>query len=330
MKKQFAVSVIGGLGLNIAFSSFITEYSDEADFSVITGYYDVFEANEKVKQVYKPNEVRDFTFDARDNNAEIINIRLYDMSDFIYKKLDYTQAWCKLLGLRYRKKSVKSILNPIPKYPYIEKQVQDVLNKLEQYEDFIIVQFTGGQSPLVQVPVEDREVDGKIQKVQAWDKVPYDYENEPLKRHYPTEKAQKFVELYHEKHPNTAIIAYQLPNEPKVQNDCVFSFVLPYLAYYELAKNEKCTGVVAIDSSLQHLVAGITKSVVLFAHTLPTHFGYEYNHNIIQKCRRDDILYFTALGPSGAKVTYIEPDALVKEVDEYLWGAQDVENSESV
>lgn len=34
------------------------------------------------------------------------------------------------------------------------------------------------------------------------------------------------------------------------------------------------------------------------------------NQNVIQKCRRDDILYFTQLGASGAKIDYIEPEKL--------------------
>ena len=37
------------------------------------------------------------------------------------------------------------------------------------------------------------------------------------------------------------------------------------------------------------------------------------------ECRRDDILYFTALGPSAAKVKYIEPTDLEIEVNEHLF-----------
>ena len=51
------------------------------------------------------------------------------------------------------------------------------------------MQFEGGQSPLVQVPVKE---DG----TRDWSKVPTNYENEPLKRHYPFEKAQEFIKLF--------------------------------------------------------------------------------------------------------------------------------------
>ena len=305
MRKLF-LNVQGGLGLNIACSSFITEYSDEADFYVCSPYYDVYIANNKVKAAYKPNEIRDFIFDAKSEDGEIVTIRLYDLSDFIYKRLDYTQAWCKLCGLEYRGKSVKSILDPLSKYPFLTKQVNDYLTKIRDYKDFIIVQFTGGQSPLVNVPDGD------------WSKVQYNYDNEPLKRHYPTEKAQEFCDLYHEKHPDTAIIVYGLPNEPSPRGDYIFKTTIPYLAYYELAKNERCKGTVSIDSSLQHLVAGVVKSVVIWGHSTPNNFGYDFNKNIVQKCRRDDILYFTQLGPSGAKIDYIEPKELLEEVEAYL------------
>ena len=177
-------------------------------------------------------------------------------------------------------------------------------------DDFVIMQFEGGQSPLIDAqPDENGNID--------WSKIPTNYENEPLKRHYPFEKAQQFIKLFKEKHPKTAVVMYQLPNEHKYEN--TVSVLVPYLTYYELAKSDRCKGTVSIDSSLQHLVAGQTKSVVIWGHSAPNSFGYEYNKNIIQKCNRDDILYFSALGASGARIDYIAPNDLLKEVDDYLF-----------
>ena len=191
------------------------------------------------------------------------------------------------------------------------------------FDDFVIMQFSGGQSPLVNVPIGERKKeDGTKEQFQDWSKVPYNYENEPLKRHYPIDLAKKFVELFQAAHPKTAVILYQLPNEPYSFNN-TFRFVLPYLTYYELAKLPECTGTVSIDSSLHHIIAGVTKSVVIWAHSLPLSFGYEYNKNVIQDCRRDDILYFSALGPSGAAVKYIKPEYLLKEVDDYLFNVKE-------
>lgn len=308
---NYFISVQGGTGLNVSLASFLTAIKPqhpEDKYFVTSPYYDLFEACEAVDGVYKPNEMRDFIFDAINmKNSKIINTRLYDLDKFIRKELNYSEAWAWLLGYHNFKDTeggtaVKSVLNPYKVYPQLKAQVETIQKAIAEkgYKDYAIMQFAGGQSPLVQVPNGD------------WSKVPYDYQNEPLKRHYPLDKAQKFVELYHQANPETAIILYQLPNEPKPEAPYIFVNVIPYLAYYELAKNAK--EVVTIDSSLQHLIAGLTKTTVIWGHTLPKNFGYSYNNNIIQDCRRDDILYFTALGPSGARIQYIEPEDLLNAI----------------
>lgn len=308
---NYFISVQGGTGLNVSLASFLTAIKPqhpEDKYFVTSPYYDLFEACEAVDGVYKPNEMRDFIFDAINmKNSKIINTRLYDLDKFIRKELNYSEAWAWLLGYHTFKDTeggtaVKSVLNPYKVYPQLKAQVETIQKAITEkgYKDYAIMQFCGSQSPLVQVPNGD------------WSKVPYDYQNEPLKRHYPLDKAQKFVELYHKANPETAIILYQLPNEPKPEAPYIFVNVMPYLAYYELAKNAK--EVVTIDSSLQHLIAGLTKTTVIWGHTLPDNFGYSYNNNIIQDCRRDDILYFTQLGPSGARIQYIEPEDLLNAI----------------
>jgi hypothetical protein len=320
--KEFYVNVAGGCGFNMAFCSWATEYKkehpNEVKFYVTSPYVDVFESCDAIDGVYKPNEIRDFIFDAKANDGTLVMQRLYDMDGFIKKELNYSEAWSDLLGLpRLEKPVVANFENAKVKFPNIIKQKSDILKAIDKFDDFIIVQFWGGQSPLVQVPVGQDE---KGNKFPDWRQVPYNYENEPLRRHYPIEKAHKFVELYMKEHPKTAIIQYSLPNEPMLQGDNVVHATVPYLCYYELAKDEKCKGIVSIDSSLPHLTAGITKAIVIWAHSTPEAFGYEYNHNIIQRCNRNDILYFSALGASAAKVDYIEPEELLKEVDDYLEG----------
>lgn len=334
MKKSFYVNVSGGLGLNIAFASFITavkeQYPDKYEFYVCSPYWDVFECCDAVDSVYKPQELKDLIFDAKANNGELILHRLYDMDGFVKKQLNYSEAWAKLMNIPWKddKKGTKAVsklnttkYNTKPQADNVMKQIKDA-----GFEDFVIMQFSGGQSPLVNVPVETRkDKNGKDVQVQAWDKVPYNYQDEPLKRHYPIESAKEFVEKFQKAHPKTAVVLYQLPNEPY---DFVntFRFILPYVAYYDMVKLPECVGTVSIDSSLQHLVAGVTRSVVIWAHSKPENFGYSYNKNIEQKCRTDDLLYFSALGPSGAKVSYISPDDLLKEVDGYLFGTKTEEN----
>ena len=316
---NYYISVQGGTGLNISLASFLTFVKPnhpEDKYFVTSPYYDIFEACSAVDGVYKPNEMRDFIFDAiHTKNSKIINTRLYDLDKFIRKELNYSEAWALLMGYKDfndtpEGTSVKSVLEPYKVYPQLKSQVETIQKVIKEkgFKNYAIMQFTGGQSPLTQAPNGD------------WSKVPYDYQNEPLKRHYPIDKAQKFVELYHNANPDTAIILYQLPNEPKPEAPYIFTNVMPYLAYYELAKSAK--EVVTIDSSLQHLVAGVCPTTVIWGHTinankkkiLKNNFGYSYNKNIVQPCRRDDILYFTALGSSWAKVQYIEPEELLRLV----------------
>ena len=315
--KNIYINSQGGLGFNLALSHIVKEFKQIYDkVCILSPYFDVFESNPYVDYVYKPNEIRDFIFDAKHDDAKLICERMYDTEDFIYKKLSYADAWRKSAGLEVRNNQdgsdTKSELDPLNKYPNLKDISEKILEDVKQSDkkNFVIMQFEGGQSPLVEVPVRE---DG----TRDWSRVPTNYENEPLKRHYPFEKAQEFIKLFQKSHPDTAIVMYHLPNEHKFED--TFCYEVPYLVYYVLAKNEMCLGTVSIDSSLQHLVAGVTKSVVIWGHSLPLSFGYNYNKNIVQRCNRDDILYFSALGPSGARIDYIEPKALLKEVNDYIF-----------
>lgn len=323
-KTSIYINSQGGTGFNLALAHVIPELKEKYDeVAVLSPYFDIFESCPYVDLVYKPNEIRDFIFDAKSKDAKLICERMYDSEEFIYKKVSYADAWRKAAGLKTKGNKdgsdTKTNLEPEKKYPYLGNQANEIVKTIKEkgYKDFVIMQFTGGQSPLVQVP-QSTDKDGKV--FADWNKVPYNYENEPLKRHYPIDLVNKFIELFRNAHPETAVILYQLPNEPAPEN--VFRFTVPYLAYHVLARKDECAGVVSIDSSLQHLVAGLTKTVVIWGHSLPLSFGYDYNKNILQDCRRDDILYFSALGPSGAAIRYIKPEDLLKEVDAFLFGEE--------
>lgn len=307
-KKRFYINVTGGLGYNLALARVITHYGDDYDFYIKSPYWDIFRACEKVKHVYKENEGRDFIFDAKRDGAIIVQHRLYDMSDFIYKKLNYTQAWCELLELPQVDPEgtegttlEKLDLQPARHFPITTTQVEAVINDITQkgYENFILVQFWGGQSP---IGTDFNQ--------------PYTFENEPLKRAYPVDRAQDFVNLIKKDNPKTAIIQYSLPNEPTLAG-CE-KYLYPYMTYYELSKLPQCKGAVTIDSSLAHLISGNCKVLTLWAHSHPETFGYAFNKNLLQNCDRSDILYFTELGPSGTRIDYIAPEDLVEEAIGYL------------
>ena len=324
MKKYAYVQINGGLGKNIAFSQLAKEIKETYDFlAVISPYTDIYESCPYIDYVYKQNEIKDFISDAKFNNAEIFIDRIYDSSDFIYKKISYADAYREMMHLNQKNNKngsdTKTELLPINKFPYLKNQQDEIIKAINEngFEDFIIVQFEGGQSPL-NLPPNDEN--GKPD----WSKLPTNYDNEPLKRHYPFEKAQEFVDKFRENNPKTAIIVYQLPNEHHYNG--TFQFTVPYLTYYELSKMNQCKGILCIDSSLHHLVAGAKKVMVIWGHSLPNSFGYEYQKNIIQNCNREDILYFSALGASGARIDYIEPTKLFKKFSDYINDIQEKEN----
>lgn len=306
---RYYINVRGGLGFNFALARVISLLGTQHEFFIKSPYWDVFKACPYVKHVYKAEEARDFLNDARNNpGARLIQTHLYDMQEFVYKQYNYTQAWMKLLGIEDFKDTDNgtglSILNlePFKYFPNLRDTYDAVLKQMEGHK-YLLVQFWGGQSPL-----------------DDYKNKPYSYENEPLKRAYPVEKAQAFVDAYKAAHPDVKIIQYSLPNEPKLEG--TERYEIPYLVYYELAKNADCVGAVTVDSSLAHIVTGLTKVVTLWGHSLPAHFGYSINKNIIQSCNRADILYFTEMGPSGAYIDYIEPQDLFEKVNIYLHSAE--------
>lgn len=298
---EYYINVSGGLGYNLSLLrvlNYLKQKKPEYKFSVCSPYWDIFASASCVDTYYKGEEFRDFIFDAKEKNAKIIVNRLYDDEDFIYKRVNYSQAWFKLLGVKETlpdediKGNGTSLTLNLDRifsvFPDVEKHKDKVLQELKG-KPFIMVQFWGGQSPLA------------VQQN-------YSYVTEPLHRAYPAELAQSFVNSFKETNPGIEIIQYTLPNEPHLKN-CL-TFEVPYIVYHLLSKEDTCRGFVSIDSSLQHLVSGNCPGIVLWGHTLPTSFGYTMNQNVIQKCRRDDILYFTQLGASGAKIDYIEPEKL--------------------
>lgn len=322
MSKSIYINIGMGLGGNISLTYITKELHEVYDeVAVCSPYWDVFACDPYVDLVYKPNEMKDFVMDAKSKNAYIMNQRLYDMSEFIYKKISYSDAWRKLCGLKVKGDKDGSTgehtLNVMAKFPALKGTVDGLLNTIYSngFENFILLQHTGSQSPLVNVPVGK---DGKPD----WSKVPYNNEQEPLQRHIPEQIIQEFINKMAVEHPKTAIILYSLPNENHLDGNNIVKATMPYLAYYELAKLKECLGAVTIDSSLQHLISGVTKVITIWGHTEPISFGHVGNKNIIQSCRRDDILYFTALGPSGAKINYIKPEELLKEVNDYLYNTE--------
>ena len=168
--KNIYINSQGGLGFNLALSHIVKEFKQIYDkVCILSPYFDVFESNPYVDYVYKPNEIRDFIFDAKHDDAKLICERMYDTEDFIYKKLSYADAWRKSAGLEIKNNQdgsdTKSELDPLNKYPNLKDISEKILEDVKQggKKNFVIMQFEGGQSPLVEVPVkEDGIISGAV------------------------------------------------------------------------------------------------------------------------------------------------------------------------
>lgn len=314
--RSLLIDCRGGTGKQACLAHLIPELKKKyKTVSVISPYYDLFQSCADCDMVYRPDQYKSALEDAGDDTYIVIDT-IYDTDRFIKKTISYADAYRKICLLDEKGDgkegmTVKSNLDPLRAFD-LTKVRNEIFEDLKKkgYDDFIIFQHTGGQSPLTQVPVEN----GKP----AWDKVPYTGQNNGLSRHYPADKAGKFVELFKKKHPKTAVISYTLPNEPYIQG--TERYVVPYLTFVILAKEEKCRGIVTIDSSLQHLTAGLTKTIVMWHHSLPQSFGYSYNLNLITNCKRDGIKYFSALGSAGNRIEYVEPEKLMYFTENYIFG----------
>ena len=290
-------STNGGLGYCLALSQVLSEAAEKYEhIYAISPYTDVFKSSPYVTNTYSVDVAKAAFEDIDMDNTYIATGRVYDDSDFIKKKLNYCNAFRRWLNLEEKPDEVLSHLkidldpssNQITVNCY--NQIMEDIKK-KGYSDFVLMQFYGGQSP---IGFNNNSV--------------YDYESQGLKRAYT--KGQELIDLYKAQHPTTAVIMYQLPNEPRYKGTEVYT--APYMTYNLLAKDPMCSEIICIDSSLQHLTAGIKPATVIWAHTVPECFGYEYNKNVVQKCKRDGIIYFNLLGKAANRVEETPPNEILK------------------
>ena len=81
-----------------------------------------------------------------------------------------------------------------------------------------------------------------------------------------------------------------------------------YKNYYWLSKH--ADHIICIDSSLQHMTAGVKKSVVIWGDTKPQHFGYSLHHNLFED-NEDTMSYCRPFGESNQKVIFPNPEKVL-------------------
>ena len=300
-KKDVLIQIAGGLGKNVMFTSLMPELKEKyEDIFVLSAYPDVFEACPYVSKAFNMNEPGIYQDLILDENTDVFLRNPYDNINFVRKEEHLFDAWREDFGLPTSNNRNKPALET----PMIEAGKtfptnQSIYNALMRtfgttdIGEFIIVQFSGGQSPVAQ-------------------NENYNWKAEGLKRNYF--KAQELVDLYRNAHPDVKIIHYALNNEPVLEG--TYRLNTLYLDYGELAKAAKA--IICIDSSLQHLATGKCKHInVIWGETKPEHFGYDCNNNILPKKYRNTQPYFIGLGPSPSYIKFASPEEVFESVEEF-------------
>lgn len=299
--KKCLINVDGGLGKHVMFTAILKEFKEKKSYDeiyVISSYFDVFKSCSVVTDAFPPMQGTLYQELVLDSDCDIYWKEPYSNQRFIKKECHLFDAWAEELGFKLSKQAdeyVPNIDKIEEEFPNVLFLVEDKIKELN--DDFIIVQFNGGQSPLS--PMVDEK----------GNQVPYNDKQESIKRNYF--KGQEIINSLKDKYPNTTIVHFALPNEPTYENS--IKLQLPYLAYRLLAKNAKA--VISTDSALQHLSTGVNNNVtVIWGETRPEHFGYKVNQNIAATKVLNSQPYFKPLGISPSIVKMPNPDIIVASV----------------
>ena len=299
MSKKCLINVEGGLGKNVMLTSILRELKEQGGYEemyVISPYFDVFKACSVVTDAFPPGQGTLYQELVLDDECDVLWKEPYSNQKFIKKQCHLFEAWAEEFGITLPADGNRytPLLDKIEQeYPMVKKAADE---KIEEWGEFCIVQFTGGQSPLS--PMKD----------QQGNPIPYMNAQEAIKRNYP--KGTQIVELLKKKHPGAKIVHFALPNEPSIEG--TVKVEVPYLTYHLLAAAAK--EIVCIDSSLQHLATGVNNNItVIWGETRPEHFGYDCNRNVCAKNVLNSQPYFKPLGVSPSIVRMPEPEEVVNE-----------------
>lgn len=250
--------VKGGLGKHIVFSSLLKAINKKYGIiNIISPYPEVFTGNSGI-------QYNIFLDDYENNNkyyGQVISkIYSYDPYDheFTFDDKHILDSWIEAFGL-----NPKLVNTPIVKVPKDIIQSTDEFIEKETTGKLILVQFSGGQTPL---GYDDTKV--------------YQRTDMTVKRNYPFQMAQILVNKLKKEYPEHTIINVSLPNEYNLVG--TKRIPMNFRAHFETVK--KADVVICIDSMLQHISAtSDTPTIVLWNSKsfTPSHkFGWKKHINI--------------------------------------------------
>lgn len=300
--KKCLINVEGGLGKNVMLTAILEEFKQTKGYDelyVISPYFDVFKACSAVTEAFPPGQGTLYQELVLDDDCDVYWKEPYSNQKFIKKQCHLFEAWADEFGFKldnYADSYVPQLDKIEEAFPAVAQAAR--MQMEEWHQNYCIVQFNGGQSPLG--PMQD----------QNGNPIPYNDQQEAIKRNYF--KGDKIVKLLKEKYgDDCTIVHFALPNEPTIEG--TVKVQIPYLAYHLIAANAKA--IVCTDSSLQHLATGVNDNVtVIWGETRPEHFGYGCNNNVCAQHALNSQPYFKPLGVSPSIVRMPEPEVVMENV----------------
>ena len=292
------IQISGGVGKNVAFTSLLPLLKEKYEnIYLITPYPDLFFGNPYItkinqqinKDIYKNIILKDST--------KIVMSDPYDSQSFIKKERHLLEIWGEMCDIKVE--NGMSLKTEIYMHENEKFTVDKVVNEIREMtkDRFIMIQLNGGQSP------HHFEQKGNEE---------FSFFNENSKRHYPFDYYIQLIKKIKERYPEHVILRYGLSNEPiPYEVGKMVATMKPavhYKNYYWLSKY--ATHVIAIDSSLQHITAGIKPSVVIWGDTKPEHFGYNIHTNVIEK-NENTMAYCRPFGENNSDVIFPSPDKIL-------------------
>ena len=239
--------VEGGIGKCTAFTSLIPKLKQKSEVQIYTPYIPCFANNPDVKLVLEQSLPLQ---DPRIMQSDNIYYSEPYKSNFQFGKQHLIESYCELHNVEFNTSMTPKI------YTDHLKENVDKWLKEKEITKYILVQFSGGQSPLT--------YNGQ-------------YNNINPNRNYQPFLAQQVINYLKEEYKDTAIIDCTLPNEPSYIN--AIKCDLHWSEIHEMLKG--ANGFVSIDSCLNHFSASTNKhGVVIWGSTRWTQFGYSHNKNL--------------------------------------------------
>lgn len=244
--------VEGGIGKCVMFTALLPKLAERAGgpVQIVTPYIDVFRDNPLVKMCFDESSIP--LDDPRILESDNIYYSEPYKSNFVKGDWHLVETYCKLHGVEYDPSMRPKM------YTDWVKQDTDKWLADNNIKNYIMVQFTGGQTPI------------------GWDQN-NQYISSNAGRNYHPYFSQSIVNALNEKFPDHTIIDASMPNEPGYSGSIKCDKSYPVL--HELLKNAK--GFIGIDSCVQHFAASAgTSGVTIWGNTRWTQFGYMQNYNM--------------------------------------------------